>query len=992
MNELFELARSCASKELWSKAVAISRQGQVFWDKSQSSTEEMIFRVKESSSAVLSLVKIWLKEEDSACDCKSQDDPCIHVVAAIIAMKTSQAKEATSNEDSSFDWSKIVYSFKRKEGFLIFDRMLQSSLDKKLVPLSHSLLAITTGRVKAQNIKPTKADLTIDSILQGSKDGLLSSALWLRIFPHLCSCEDILLDELPVLCRSETTGIEVIVEDKGPGVQVFGKQAEDIKEIFKNGVALCINGLKIIRQPDLTPFELSMLANGQYFGQSQMVELASETLVQLEKKLPVIKKTNRLGKKIFLRPRWEIISTISTGKLIYKGVIVYGDPEIARVEKGRLICSDADVIPERDFEEEKELAQLFYKKTGHHLEELLITDGFDAFTQTQNLIKKGLSEFMTGNGFERFFAKQDLHISFSFFENTHHQMDFDVLFKDEKNNSYKVDWNSLKSAFYKREPYIALLEGGFAPLDPNWLKIYGPILTDLIAAKEELGSVPKSLTKQLHKFQQMHREGEETRVLSFENLKTFEEIIPKEKDITLCLARLEAQLRDYQKEGICWLYKHKINGMGALLADDMGLGKTLQSIAILENKSLIVVPTSLMGNWNDEIRRFRLDLKAKIYHGLSRNLEGDWDILITSYTILRMDLEKLSSLDFRVVILDESQTIKNPESQIAQAVYQINAAFKLSLSGTPIENHLSDLWSQMHFLNPGLLGNYKHFQDYYVKEIQNSDHQRSAYLREKIKPFILRRTKSNVLSQLPPRTDVILYCELNEEERKIYEAIQLASYEKVMNQLGKGQGVIEALELLLRLRQASCHSALLPSDKLEQKNSLQTESSKLTLLMEELLSSLASGHKSLVFSQWTKFLDLIEKSLETRGIKTLRIDGSTGNRSDIVKTFQSKDSEAKILLLSLKAAGVGLNLTAADHVFILDPWWNPAAENQAADRAHRIGQDNPVMVHKLVAKNTVEEKILLLQEKKKQLAQMVLEDKLYGEQIQSSDLIELLKS
>jgi SNF2 family DNA or RNA helicase len=331
---------------------------------------------------------------------------------------------------------------------------------------------------------------------------------------------------------------------------------------------------------------------------------------------------------------------------------------------------------------------------------------------------------------------------------------------------------------------------------------------------------------------------------------------------------------------------------------------------------------------------------------------------------LRSDSQLLVELTWDILVLDEAHHIKNPGSLVAKAAYSLQAPFKIALSGTPIENSLEDLWSLFAFLNPGFLGGLRSFQRHYKTPIMNGSEEKRNYLLNRIKPFIMRRKKVDVASDLPERTDQVVYCELHPHERKVYEALSLATKAEVIEKLDQGQETLQALEALLRLRQAACHLGLLPHRH-------ETMSSKLELMLEHCEQALAANHKLLIFSQWTTFLDLIGKALEAGGYGFQRIDGSTIHRQTIVDDFQT-NPESRILLLSIKAAGVGLNLTAADHVYIMDPWWNPAVEDQAADRAHRIGQKKPVMVTKFVSEHTVEENIIKLQEIKREIADQVI--------------------
>jgi SNF2 family DNA or RNA helicase len=336
-------------------------------------------------------------------------------------------------------------------------------------------------------------------------------------------------------------------------------------------------------------------------------------------------------------------------------------------------------------------------------------------------------------------------------------------------------------------------------------------------------------------------------------------------------------------------------------------------------------------------------------------------------------------------VLDEAQAIKNPESKVSRAAFEIPAAFRIALTGTPVENRLDDLWSQFHFLNRGLLGGRSDFGDRYVKPIEGGNASAAGALRSRVKPFLLRRLKRDVATELPPRTDVVLHCELETEEQSTYDAVRAATQSDIMKRLGEGGNVMAMLEALLRLRQAACHRALLPGEAQASK----APSSKVQVLLDQLETATAEGHKALVFSQWTSFLDLIEPHLKTAGIRFNRLDGATKDRGAVVDAFQA-DGGPSVMLLSLKAGGTGLNLTAADHVFLMDPWWNPAVEDQAADRAHRIGQENPVLVHRVVARGTVEERILALQEKKRALADAAVGDGGAATAITRDELLDLL--
>ncbi|MBZ0231909.1 MAG: DEAD/DEAH box helicase, partial [Deltaproteobacteria bacterium] len=447
-------------------------------------------------------------------------------------------------------------------------------------------------------------------------------------------------------------------------------------------------------------------------------------------------------------------------------------------------------------------------------------------------------------------------------------------------------------------------------------------------------------------------------------------------------AGLDQVLRPYQKAGVDWLVFARDAGMGCVLADDMGLGKTLQALCAVRGRTLVVCPTSVAPNWLAETRRFRPDLAVSLYHGPRRALDARADVTVTTYPILRNDVDRLAEIAWDVVILDEAQAIKNPDSQLARAAYRLRGGWRVSLSGTPVENRLDELWSQLHFTNPGLMGGRVDFATRWAEPIEAGDRGAAERLRTRIRPFVLRRLKKEVAPELPPRTESVLWVELDEAERNAYDAIRAATQAEVVSLLEKGGSIMAALEALLRLRQAACHRGLLPGQDAD-------SSTKVDTLIESLAEAAAEGHKALVFSQWTSLLDRVEPALAAEKLAFTRLDGSTRDRAGVVAEFQDPGGPP-VMLVSLKAGGTGLNLTAADHVFLLDPWWNPAVEDQAADRAHRIGQDKPVMIYRVVARDTVEERVLALQEHKRRIAAAALDGADAAARLTREDLLMLL--
>jgi SNF2 family DNA or RNA helicase len=449
-------------------------------------------------------------------------------------------------------------------------------------------------------------------------------------------------------------------------------------------------------------------------------------------------------------------------------------------------------------------------------------------------------------------------------------------------------------------------------------------------------------------------------------------------------ASIDVELRPYQQVGVNWLQTLRQIGLNGVLADDMGLGKTVQTLVHfsieqaegrLNKPSLIVAPTSLVMNWFLEANRFVPSLRVKVYHGNERKTVSfdAVDLVITTYGIIQREKQTFLDTTFYYVILDEAQSIKNSQTKTTQIIYQLNAMHRLCLTGTPLENHLGELWSLFHFLMPGLLGDKKYFQTHYRQPIEkNKDLNRQKWLSKLVKPFMLRRTKKDVLTDLPAKVETIRRIEIEGAQRDLYEAIRISMEDKVrevIQQQGLSKSHIEILDALLKLRQVCCDPRLL---KLEEAKHAHGSSAKLDALMTLVETLVDEGRRILIFSQFTSMLALIEESLNSVSIPYLKLTGSTVNRQALVDKFQTGD--VPIFLISLKAGGTGLNLTKADTVIHYDPWWNPAAEDQATDRTHRIGQTETVFVYKFITLGTVEEVILGMQDRKRALYEGILSE------------------
>jgi superfamily II DNA or RNA helicase len=436
------------------------------------------------------------------------------------------------------------------------------------------------------------------------------------------------------------------------------------------------------------------------------------------------------------------------------------------------------------------------------------------------------------------------------------------------------------------------------------------------------------------------------------------------------------QLRDYQCAGLGWMEFLREFGFGGCLADDMGVGKTAQVLAVLEARraqglgpSLVVAPKSLMFNWRAEAQRFTPQLRVLEHTGLARDagLFKEYDLVLTTYGTMLRDAAQLAEVEFDYVVLDEAQAVKNAATASAKAVRLLRGAHRLALSGTPVENHLGELWSLFEFLNPGMLGEAK-VLNLAGGLARNPGEDARRILAQALRPFILRRTKQQVARELPEKTEQTIYCELDAPQRKHYDELRKHFRETLLARVqsqGMAKSRMHVLEALLRLRQAACHPGLIDSQRTAE------PSAKLDVLMDQLEELREEGHKALVFSQFTSLLSIARSRLDAAGVRYEYLDGTTRHRQIHVDAFQN-DPECGLFLISLKAGGLGLNLTAAEYVFLLDPWWNPAVEAQAVDRAHRIGQTRPVFAYRLIARDTVEEKVLELQKTKRDLADAIL--------------------
>ncbi len=999
MEELFKEARQSANAAAWSTGVNLTRAGAVTLE--QKTNDEIELNVAPPGHAVGYRVSLYPEDVDWSCECPSTEDVCPHAAAAIIAIRRGLTTTATKTH------AKLGYRMARTPKGLRFWRVATTDAtapnDEQELRLSLTQLQTVKSRQGAakndliSTLKPTREDLAVEAALGNERRGVLSRHILGKLLTALSKLQqadlDLRLDNQPVVPSPGSSGLMAIIDNHPEGYWLKVEKAPNIRDLFANGALLTKeNLLGAIVSPGIPAQDLKMLQAGTVFRREETANLLGELLPRLENTMQVVVNATGLPSRAAAgeqKARLQFTATANGDTLTVLAQIVYGKPPVARVDGDRLTYLGGKV-PKRNTQTEKQLRRQLQNGPVSGLAlDLGITSLFhkDEAIEAATLLggEREIAEQNTATEIADFLP-HPRPVELSLTPGTHdnetiNALSFEPNFQlpqtphtQSGTKRGQVSAATVLQAWQQGQKHVRLLDNTWAPLPLDWLRQHGERVEHLMAARDVHGQVPRAMAPELNDLLTecaMPTTATLQKVLSA--LAAARESLQKarfdakqtaadaEHALPTCTlpSDFTGSLRPYQRLGTTWLMAMRKAGVGALLADDMGLGKTIQTLVAVTGRALVVAPSSVMFNWAAEIERFRPACSICRYHGALRRLDVKADITITTYAILRRDSQQLADVEWDTVVLDEAQAIKNPQSQTAKAAFGLRAGFKIALTGTPIENRLSELWSQMHFLNPGLLGTRQHFEQKY--SLGADDAGAMTRLRRQTGELILRRLKHDVDPQLPSRTEVNLYCQLDDTERARYNAILAATREDVLQRLGLGNASpLTVLEALLRLRQAACHPGLLPDCH-------EASSTKLALLLETLEEVVSEGHKALIFSQWTSLLDLAEPLLQEANISFCRLDGSTRDREAVVSTFQNADGP-DAMLISLKAGGVGINLTAADHVFILDPWWNPAAEAQATDRAHRIGQTRPVIIHRLIAKDTVEEQVLALQAHKRELA------------------------
>ncbi|MCP4600007.1 MAG: DEAD/DEAH box helicase [Proteobacteria bacterium] len=972
--------RDACTSHVWSQGAKLVRGGAV--SGVSEDTDEIEIKVHAPGFLIDPTVVLYLEDEDWECDCQAKDDNCSHVAAAVIALK--QAREQGSRLPlSSVERARIEYRFSHTGSGLSLQRYIITK-DKKEELLKTPLMLGVTNRSFAFGFRPSQEDLAVDQIIGRifPRPAPMHTSMTTRILQVLKGATNIFLDGEQVTISDEPLTPKVTVKNhQSDGVQLEVAQKMEVSEIVADGIALCGNTLYEIGETNLSGLRLEKLPQTIVYKKPMLAEFTAEILPNLQENIEVEINTDRLPRiSKLLRPRLLMGMDQQADVLTVLPQLVYGTPPNVRIEKGKMIYLEG-AVPVRDKQAERQLSDKLRDIN-------LVTD------RRVSYVAKEAAYFMdriqkwgreTLDSTQQSFNNLGPLVPIIEVNDDVFNITFEIQNEQDKqsvhlgNERRYANSESVLSAWQEGLGMAPLEGGGWAPIPADWLDRYGFLVSDILQARLEDNKIPTAMIPTLARLcddldlpQQPCFNKLAPLLEGFESIP----ISPLPNDLT-------ATLRPYQRRGIDWLCFLRRAGLGAILADDMGLGKTLQALCAISGRTLVVCPTSVLHNWANEIDKFRTELSYCIFHGPKRKLDHGVEVVLTTYALLRIDSELLQQQNWDCIVLDEAQNIKNSESQVARVAYKLKGDFYLAISGTPIENRLEELWSLFHFCNRGLLGSRSSFKRSYAEPIGMGEQDIANRLQERIRPFVLRRLKQDVAKDLPPRIDQMIYCELEENERQVYDAVRATTSKEVVAKIKTGGGVMAALEALLRLRQSSCHTGLVPGHQAE-------SSSKIELLLDRLGYTIANGHKALVFSQWTSLLDKIEPHLDKASIEYCRLDGTTRNRETVVDEFQNS-SGPPVMLISLKAGGTGLNLTAADHVFLMDPWWNPAVEDQAADRTHRIGQDKPVMVYRLVAKDTVEERIAILQTKKRKLVDAALGKADRAVSLTREDLLMLLE-
>jgi SNF2 family DNA or RNA helicase len=940
-----------APPAIWSRGIALARtaKAEVTVEKDGVSAEIKL-KLQTAERLLAYQVTLWPNDEDSYCNCENKNQPCAHVIAAAQIYDQGRASLPETGDDAKT--VKYFWEFDKKP--TPWKLSLLRTLGGK--PLNTSLISlvggIESGRIAQPMPVTTSIDLKIDDLLNRSRD--IGARLdWANLLK--------LVKELPAIPLNGSATL-LVPQLSCSAAKLIIKVSDEIQfkkiipEFTKLAEGMAMSDNSIFLQPEgadsPTPQNVRT-ADLENFLLETLPKLHDQFEVQIEGELPKIEEVPPT-----LVLKLDRLGDATSDRLVVTPILQYilANGNAVRVLEGKLILDlPVKSIPRRDRAAETALIQKLRRELNLTLNQPASFAGNDALSFTQKLSHTSFSVKDSGKHNGQSTGSEAVLESYQNDQTYRPEIELQdgklkLFFLNRKGSRVEVSEQQLqKLSDHPGHPVMDSLKE-YGRISEDFWNEFGAEIMRLSALKELKGvdqAVARALTQEI------------------KGITLAEEIFP----LTDLDSTLLEKLRPYQKQGAAWIISRIQQGLsGALLADEMGLGKTVQTIAALQTPALVVVPTSLISNWVSEIKRFRPSLSVNIYHGGNRAWKSDADVCLTTYGVIRQEVvqfqERAMQKPFAMTVMDEAHVLRNQETLSAQAIRAIPSRFKLALSGTPIQNHLRDLYSLFSIIQSDLFPN----SDEFFETVEQP-----RLFQAKTSPLILRRLKENVLTELPAKTQMFHAVELIEEEQREYN-LRLGSARKEIQErvVAAGASPVTLFEVLLRARQVCDHRALFIEEH------ANATSSKLDALKELLKELTENGHSVLVYSQWTKFLDLIEISFdqdqELKKIQTERLDGSTSNRSKVIERFQGSENPT-IFLLSLHAGGVGLNLTKADHVIFCEPWWNPFVELQAEDRVHRMGQDKPVFIHRLIVQGSIEEGMLRLQEKKRDLqAALSMED------------------
>lgn len=965
--------RDLVDESLWSEAVMLSRTADI---SSWCEGESVFITIRHQNEKKASRIQFSLNELYYVSDCRCEDDPCLHLLTASILgnAKWDEIKSSTSELVSKNSPPHLAYYLTFNNSDLSIQRYIVGSDTKKVFneSLVEYIGGVSSGRIKQEMPLVSTEDYSIDKSLGLGKKNLVLNEFYNEALFALSKLSHVYFNDAKV-------------------------RVSDYPELYYLNFLLEANGLKLkaLESSNSTiRIELGVINWKLKLPEQYEVYLKKEILIPTEDipaflrdKLPLLEKyfivsppEGSWPEIIDAEPRLvffteEIDSAYAVNAQIHYGVCNNEAPLLmidklstSRASSGasvKLGGSSTNKIVRRDYKKEKELENELYKFSNLSLGEKRVFSGDQAVYFTEKLKDKEV----IGEAHRKYLLTDDLLPSVQLNEENN---EIDIVFKT-KDGNIGLDFDSVRRRFNEGSSFIELPSGSWAMLPKDFLSKSIPLLELEGSAFHEAETKSNKIKRALFLSPLIENVDEDIirrvfNVRSNLNAESKSYYVPD-----------GISLRSYQKEGVSWVKeRQQIDDMGVLLADDMGLGKTFQTLSSLTFPALIIVPTSLLSQWADDIKNWYPSLSFNLYHGSDRVWNDSAEITLSTYGILRNESEKFSEKLFSMIVLDEIQTIKNPLSNVSEAVRSLKANFRLGLSGTPIENSILDLWSVFSFIQAGLLPEPERLQ----KITETGDG--LNLIRKVLSNFILRRKKKDVLKDLPEKTEIVVPCLMSEEEREFYNKLLISAKDEAEKYFSNKTNKMSLFEKLLRLRQICVHSSLTGHGSI-------SNSSKIEIVLDYLERITESNHKVLLFSQWTSALDIIEPLITSKICKALRIDGSTRDRQGVIEKFKT-ESDYQVLLLSLKAGGVGLNLTVADHVIFLDPWWNPAVEKQAEDRIHRIGQLNPVCIYRMIVKDSIEEKILELHKRKSALSEALLEGSISGSTVLSEQDIRFLLS